>query len=410
MTNKRTRRYYLGNPISKESLRTPEENARDSLLKVHTRAGAPSAWDWRNVGGLNYDSGVDNQEGCGSCTAFGSIATLEDQKRIFDNNPNLNIKLSTADIFEGQNCTLGMNLEQANNILAEKGVCTYACYPYYGYPNPANKLPCADSLPRLKIQSATRITSDLQAKEWLSTHGPIQAQFLVYSDFYYDYPAGYPNGVFVHNPNDTLVIGGHCVCLIGYDDVLGCWIFRNSWGNLWGLSGYFKMAYGNCGVFRDFACYGYTLAPNIYTGRLTTFAKNQAMDAIFGSGTPSSIFLGLAQSIDGNVVTGEPEIGVNGYARKEIVNNATNFPAASGGGKSCSLNLSMSKSTGPWASGADLPIVVLFDAATDGNAIAFGTLDWPQVVAGARVIVQFFSTDLMGSGYVPADDLSITLN
>ncbi|TDC63518.1 hypothetical protein E1258_10375 [Micromonospora sp. KC207] len=42
--------------------------------------------------------------------------------------------------------------------------------------------------------------------------------------------------------------GGHCVTLIGYDDVQGCWIGRNPWGAGWGDQGFSKIAYGECGI------------------------------------------------------------------------------------------------------------------------------------------------------------------
>jgi C1A family cysteine protease len=42
---------------------------------------------------------------------------------------------------------------------------------------------------------------------------------------------------------DEKVIGGHAVLAVGYDDRPGRFIVRNSWGNDWGLEGYFTMPY-----------------------------------------------------------------------------------------------------------------------------------------------------------------------
>ena len=36
----------------------------------------PTAWDWRDVSGLNFVSDVRNQGGCGSCYAFSSMVTV----------------------------------------------------------------------------------------------------------------------------------------------------------------------------------------------------------------------------------------------------------------------------------------------------------------------------------------------
>jgi len=38
-------------------------------------------------------------------------------------------------------------------------------------------------------------------------------------------------------------VGGHAICCVGYDDATQHFIIRNSWGNQWGLQGYFMMPY-----------------------------------------------------------------------------------------------------------------------------------------------------------------------
>ena len=39
------------------------------------------------------------------------------------------------------------------------------------------------------------------------------------------------------------VLGGHSVLAVGYDDKAKRFIVRNSWGEDWGLNGYFTMPY-----------------------------------------------------------------------------------------------------------------------------------------------------------------------
>jgi C1A family cysteine protease len=43
-------------------------------------------------------------------------------------------------------------------------------------------------------------------------------------------------------PNES-VLGGHAVLAVGYDDAQQCFIFRNSWGEGWGMKGYGTMPY-----------------------------------------------------------------------------------------------------------------------------------------------------------------------
>lgn len=47
-----------------------------------------------------------------------------------------------------------------------------------------------------------------------------------------------------YNPKKSeAVIGGHAVCLVGYDKVKRTFLVRNSWGAKWGMGGYFTMPF-----------------------------------------------------------------------------------------------------------------------------------------------------------------------
>ena len=39
------------------------------------------------------------------------------------------------------------------------------------------------------------------------------------------------------------LVGGHAVMAVGYDDSQGRFIVRNSWGDGWGMGGYFTFPY-----------------------------------------------------------------------------------------------------------------------------------------------------------------------
>src|SRR5205807_954196 len=60
---------------------------------------APSAVDWRNWNGQNWVTPIEDQGGCGSCVAFGSIASFETHVRISRANSSSNVDLSEADLW-----------------------------------------------------------------------------------------------------------------------------------------------------------------------------------------------------------------------------------------------------------------------------------------------------------------------
>lgn len=214
--------------------------------------GAPASYDLRNVDGKNFITPIKNQKSCGSCVAFGSIATVEGTIRVKHKDPNLLVDLSEAHLFychaatQGQNCSNGWWVDPALEAFKNIGVVDEDCYPYT--PGDQQCKVCSDWQNRVtKISGLRKFTTAADMKTWLSTNGPVAACFKVYDDFY-----AYKSGIYRHVTGDLL--GGHCVCVIGYSDADGCWICKNSWGDNWGEAGFFRIAYGDCGI--DYTMWG----------------------------------------------------------------------------------------------------------------------------------------------------------
>ena len=204
--------------------------------------GYPASYDLRSGG---FVTDVKNQGGCGSCVAFGTIATIEATFRRQRNNPNLDVNLSEAHLYygyakaKGYTCRSGWRPDEALEV-SKQGIVDDACFPYTA--GDQNCVLCSDWQNRLvKITGFKKISDIAAMKEWLSTRGALSACFTVYNDFY-----SYGSGVYRHVTGASL--GGHCVSIVGYDDNAGCWICKNSWGTGFGEQGFFKIAYGECGI------------------------------------------------------------------------------------------------------------------------------------------------------------------
>jgi C1A family cysteine protease len=228
-----------------------EEAERVALAAVaaapETPSGAPASFDWRNVGGRNFVTPIKNQGGCGSCVAFGSIAPVESLMRITRKDPNFQISLSEAQLFfcygpehgAGRCPSGGWSPGPAYNSLMT-GVVDTQCFPYTPV-DQACKL-CSDWQSRLtKITGWSSPGTVAEMKSHIAATGPTTACFTVYEDFMH-----YSGGVYRHVAGNQ--IGGHCVCIVGYDDTQSCWIAKNSWGTGWGEAGFFRIAYGQCGI------------------------------------------------------------------------------------------------------------------------------------------------------------------
>jgi C1A family cysteine protease len=73
-------------------------------------------------------------------------------------------------------------------------------------------------------------------KSAIANYGPIVVTLAVYDDFYW-----YGGGVYHHTWGG--LVGLHAVLAVGYNDVGGYFIVKNSWGTGWGAGGYFKISY-----------------------------------------------------------------------------------------------------------------------------------------------------------------------
>ena len=61
----------------------------------------------------------------------------------------------------------------------------------------------------------------------------------------------YKSGIYQHKTGSKL--GGHAVKALGWGEENGIkyWIMANSWNTKWGEQGFFKIAFGECGIESD---------------------------------------------------------------------------------------------------------------------------------------------------------------
>lgn len=124
----------------------------------------------------------------------------------------------------------------------------------------------------------------------------------------------------------------------------------------------------------------------------STYMNNQLLNAAFGGAAytpPATIHIGLSSTTPtaagGNVT--EPITGA--YARVAIPNNIANWPTTSTASKSNANAITLPVSTAAWLASAPLTNFLIYDAATAGNLLAFGTLNNPQIVNSSGVTLSF---------------------
>jgi C1A family cysteine protease len=188
---------------------------------------------------------VGDQGGEGSCVAWGTayagrsaqwqkdhIAAWSQSVNIFSPEYVYNqIKVKG-------NCGAGAYVTTGLNLLVSQGVCTWTAMPYTDVscktlPNTVQKTQAKN----YKLSSYGKVSVDVNTlKTWLSNGYPIVVGGSVDRAFMY-----LANGAVLGNRSGSL--GGHCYCLVGYDDSKSAFKFQNSWGTSWASSGFGWISY-----------------------------------------------------------------------------------------------------------------------------------------------------------------------
>jgi C1A family cysteine protease len=141
------------------------------------------------------------------------------------------------------NADSGAQLRDGIKTVAKQGVCSEQDWPYdiakfEDKPSAA----CYQKAVDHRIALYQKVMQNLmQMKGCLAAGYPIVFGFTVYESF--ESPQVAKTGIAPLPGASEAVVGGHAVAAVGYDDSQRTFLVRNSWGEGWGLKGYFTMPY-----------------------------------------------------------------------------------------------------------------------------------------------------------------------
>ena len=191
-------------------------------------------------------SPVENQGNLGSCTANALAGNLEFLEKKAGADA---ADLSRLFIYYNERAMEGTIAEDSGAMirdgvksLVKLGVCNETLWPY----NIAQftKKPtaaCFKQAARHQVVSYHRILGLQQMRQCLAEGYPFVFGFSVYDAFESDKVAR--TGKLDLPKRGEKQMGGHAVCCVGYDDTAKRVLVRNSWGEDWGMKGYFTMPY-----------------------------------------------------------------------------------------------------------------------------------------------------------------------
>jgi C1A family cysteine protease len=195
-----------------------------------------------------YASAIEDQGNLGSCTGNAIAGAIE----LIDRKNNKQLEISRLFIYYQERLLEGTVYYDSGAYIRDgiKACYTYGAplesiWPYNLSKWATRPTPAAytDALKR-KVTGYAKCANFAAVKNALAAGTPVIVGFLVYSSF--ETNAVTTTGMMPYpNTASEQLLGGHAVCIVGYDDTLngGRFICRNSWGTGWGDRGHFYMPY-----------------------------------------------------------------------------------------------------------------------------------------------------------------------
>lgn len=255
-----------GNEVEK-----PEASENGLLYAINL----PTSYDSRDYG---YITAPKNQGSTGNCWAFSTVSAFETDsivKGIDDletadyseahlvwfaknsattdtTHPTYGEGSTNADPYTGSSA--GGNWKYSTDALARwSGLAEDSNYPFYPYnATSMGNYPESqryDTSSGIVINSTEMMLDDNDMKQWIVEHGSVTAA--------YHHNDAYLNAeTYAYNCSATLT-SNHMITIVGWDDNYsrenflqnyrpasdGAWLVKNSWGEYWGLDGYFWLSY-----------------------------------------------------------------------------------------------------------------------------------------------------------------------
>ena len=215
--------------------------------------------------GKNFVSLVKSQGACNACFAFVTVAALE-SRLLIEGKPGLDLSEQIVLSLSGAGDCSGGYISAASDFLKNVGDTIERCWPYEAAYEPATDV-CEgweeNSYRFHHWDWAYPVNDPETLKRIIYFQGPAIALFRVFNDFH-----SYGGGVYAHEYGEFE--GYHAVLVIGWDDTVGAFIAKNSWGESWGEDGFIKVAYSEVAGSTEFGFQTFYYGDAYLAGQDTT--------------------------------------------------------------------------------------------------------------------------------------------
>lgn len=202
-----------------------------------------------NIDYTDEMSPIRNQGSEGSCVGHAGVAVKEwMEKKDYGKFIDLSERFLYEESKKISGHKEGTTLKACAKVLVNYGVCEEKYWKYIAKEVGKPKAGAYTNAEKYCVEPAyVRITNEQELKASMVKYGVLLIGVLVYRNWYEEKEGHIPN----LNWWQSLLakfgfyspLGGHAICLVGYNDNTQEYKFKNSWGEGWGNKGYGFISY-----------------------------------------------------------------------------------------------------------------------------------------------------------------------
>jgi C1A family cysteine protease len=190
-------------------------------------------------------SPVRDQGSEGTCVAFASVSGVKEYQDKLEYHKLIRLSprflYNLCKKFDGIPFQEGTYPRIAMKVLLNHGVCHESFCPYLPNKKTQPAKGADQDAKNFKIKAYARLKSLVEMKRSLLINGPFLAGVEVFKSWF---AKNVEKSGFIRLPKRSdESAGGHAICIMGYDDKLKIFKFKNSWGVKWADKGYGYLPY-----------------------------------------------------------------------------------------------------------------------------------------------------------------------
>ena len=182
-------------------------------------------------------SPVRDQGESGTCVGFACATGMKEYQELIDYSKL--IILSPRFVYEeckkvdGMPGAEGTTLRAAMQVLKKRGVCREKYWPYAWHQKIKRKRGAVKNAKKFRVKTYARILDLNELRMSVASKGPCVMGVKVYQGM-----MDTKTGLIPMPGKKEYSLGGHAICIVGYDDKKSLVKFKNSWSDKWGNKGY----------------------------------------------------------------------------------------------------------------------------------------------------------------------------